>query len=365
MNVRGTLDESRLLNNSVNDEGRAHHKLNNSRNRPSTFRCTVGIPTRNRPEKIRLCLDALSNGHLRDVQVVVADSSQDKRTEEVCELYSAKLAIEYIKHDRMGGSPARNIIANFCENPVVVYIDDDVYVDKNCLIMLLNCYEDLKNDSRYLIAGAVKFLSPKSWSPLQLGKLTVDGVCYPVLDSSEADFVNSALVLVPKAVYKKIEWNDSLLRGDDVFYSLRCQRNGIKFFHCRDALALHDQEKNRPLTYWTNITADYHYIMLYKYIVVEHRFFSLVWLEVYGFIRRMLRYLTLQFDYGRSKIIDQSHITRIPAASLALAWVKGLLKFLRDLSNLLGDANKRTHLRTRCLHRKMGREESFQETRWL
>lgn len=367
MSLGSTPNKPQLLNNSMHDEASARYKLNTDGEELKTFRCSVGIPTRDRPEKIGLCLDALSNGSLKDVQVIVADSSKDKKTEQICEKYSGKLAIDYIKHDRVGGSAARNIIANFCENDVLVYVDDDVYTDRNCLMTLLKYYNDLKNNSRYLIAGTVEFSSPNGSSPSPRGmpgRFTVDGVFHLASDNYEADFVNSALLLVPKAVYKKVEWNDSLLRGDDVFYSFRCQRNGVRFFYCPNALAVHD-EADRPLKSRMNRTADAHYAMLYKCIVVEHSFSSLVLLETYGFISRAVWYLKLRFPYEGSKVVNQFPVTRIPVPQLVLAWLKGMLKFLKDLGNLLSDVNKRTHLPTKCLHRKMGGGESFQEARWL
>jgi glycosyltransferase involved in cell wall biosynthesis len=298
-------------------------------------RCSVGIPTRDRPEKMRLCLEALASGSFKDFQVIVADSSGDERTEKICEQYSDKLTINYIRHGMIGGSAARNVIANFCEDDVLIYVDDDVYVTQNCLTTLLSCYRKIKNNTECLIAGAVAFPPPQGLS--QPGKLNAWGLGYPVPDNA-ADYVYSALVLLPKAVYKKIEWNERILRSDDQFYCLRCKRNGIKLSYCRNALAIHDKQIQPRSSLMSGETSR-HYVMLYKHVVVEPCFSSFLLLETYGFIRRMLWYLQPCFYHEKSKIVKQS-------LTFVVIWLRGLIRFLRDLSFLVTDVYGRPYKRT-------------------
>lgn len=57
---------------------------------------TVIIPTRNRPELLRIALQSLVNQTCADLSVVIADNSTDERSHVVCGEFSDKLTLRYL-----------------------------------------------------------------------------------------------------------------------------------------------------------------------------------------------------------------------------------------------------------------------------
>src|SRR5581483_9986989 len=86
---------------------------------------TVVVPTRNRPDRLRTCLDALLPKLAGDDEVVVVDSaSSSPASQEV----ATALGVRVVVADRPGASYARNLGWRAATRPFVAFIDDDVEV---------------------------------------------------------------------------------------------------------------------------------------------------------------------------------------------------------------------------------------------
>src|SRR5262245_57315015 len=84
--------------------------------------CLVVVCTRNRPEKLERCLEAISRLMYATFQVLVVDNApSDCRTNEI----ASRWKVRYIQEPIIGLSRARNLGAQNCDAEIIAYIDDD------------------------------------------------------------------------------------------------------------------------------------------------------------------------------------------------------------------------------------------------
>ncbi len=101
--------------------------------------CSVVICTRNRPEKLAVCLDAVSRQEYRQFEVVVVDNApSDQRTRQLVATHNARYILEPIA----GLARARNTGARSCQTEVIAYLDDDSIPDPEWLSALLPEFRD-------------------------------------------------------------------------------------------------------------------------------------------------------------------------------------------------------------------------------
>ncbi|PWS33283.1 glycosyltransferase family 2 protein [Pedobacter paludis] len=95
----------------------------------SDKKLSVVICTRNRPQAIDDCVQALLNSNDKDFELIVIDNApDDDSTEKVIKKYPE---IKYFKEPRKGLDIARNTGARLASNEIVAYTDDDVIVEPN------------------------------------------------------------------------------------------------------------------------------------------------------------------------------------------------------------------------------------------
>jgi len=90
---------------------------------------SVIIPTYNRANILKECLDALANQELpkKDYEVIVVDDGSKDGTKEVVESFKQK-SFTYIKQDNQGQGIARNTGIAKARGDIVVFIGDDIIV---------------------------------------------------------------------------------------------------------------------------------------------------------------------------------------------------------------------------------------------
>ncbi|WP_013334394.1 glycosyltransferase [Gloeothece verrucosa] len=143
---------------------------------------TVAVCTRDRPEDIKRCLEALMNLPDDGQETIVIDNcpSTDITQKIVLENYPK---VKYIREDRPGSSAARNRALKEAKHDIVAFTDDDATPDPNWLRSLVRNFDD----PRVLcVTGQVMPLELEneaqewfeSYSPLGRGfkRLVFDGI---------------------------------------------------------------------------------------------------------------------------------------------------------------------------------------------
>ncbi|MCL1872199.1 MAG: glycosyltransferase family 2 protein [Promicromonosporaceae bacterium] len=102
---------------------------------------SVVIPTMNRPEYVRTCLEHLGRQTVPPQKVVVVDASPDTRTRDVVAGFAG---VEYLRNPKGAGATAtsRRIGSRTVTSDVVAFVDDDAYAATDWLERLLAEYAD-------------------------------------------------------------------------------------------------------------------------------------------------------------------------------------------------------------------------------
>ncbi|WNZ29237.1 MAG: glycosyltransferase family 2 protein [Candidatus Bathyarchaeota archaeon] len=284
---------------------------------------TIGIPTKNRKDKIKKCLIALQNQRFKHFCIIVVDGSDGDETQKVCSEFSKSMDLLYIKQLRPGVSYARSVIASLCQTEALLYVDDDLYLFNNAILNLLNYYNNFKSRDIRVISGTIKYYGDFT-SPI---KLDSQGKGFKS-SASEADYFLGALMLIPSAVYKNVFWARQFTTWgfEEVLFFLMCKRHGVKFSWYAELLGVHDDETMKTTRANIGTEANRAYTMLYKHFFSEPSIVGLLKLESLGF----LRYLVVNlFQYVFSPKCFFSYIS-----SYIYSWFKGHLMFLEDIKCL-------------------------------
>ncbi len=202
--------------------------------------CTIVIPTHNRPEHLRACLDALADQTEPDVPFSVVIVDDGSETPAVVERGDLPFDVRIVRLDEnVGRAAARNAGIERAESDVVIFLDDDIrpldgfvraYAERldprgsEIGIGDVRFHPDIPRDglTRYLETRGVGKLAPEEAIPYRYF-LTY----------------NSA---VPTRLLREVGGFDERLRawgGEDMELALRLERAGATFSRVPDARALH------------------------------------------------------------------------------------------------------------------------------
>lgn len=100
------------------------------------------IATRDRPEKLGSLLESLRCGTARIAEVVIVDASAGDATRELCEHFgNCAKRILYFRADEVGAGAQRNQGIKASRQPFILFVDDDVRLEPDCVASLLRAME--------------------------------------------------------------------------------------------------------------------------------------------------------------------------------------------------------------------------------
>ncbi len=102
------------------------------------MKVSVVVPTYNRKESLRKCVDALLNQNFKDYElIIVDDGSTDETDVMIKSLQEKNKNLVYLRQENKGPSVARNFGAEKSKGKIIAFTDDDCIVEKNWLKELL------------------------------------------------------------------------------------------------------------------------------------------------------------------------------------------------------------------------------------
>lgn len=132
---------------------------------------SIIIPTYNRADKIKRCLDSIENQDVQDFEVIICDDGSTDNTFEIIKPYLKKFNLLYIKCQTPSKRAAvpRNIAASFAIGEWLAFLDSDDWWYPNKLSMVLPYLkeQDAVFHGLDTFTNAEKKLSPKRGRSLQ------------------------------------------------------------------------------------------------------------------------------------------------------------------------------------------------------
>jgi len=281
-------------------------------------RLSVVIVTYNRCKDLQECLDSLFNVVNKPYEVIVVDSCSTDGTEKVKDYYP----IKFISIQEKNRQKARNVGVSVTYGDVVVFLDDDVVVDRNWSKHLVKPYEDSKVGG---VGGrVVTYGKPKGYyidvKNRVVGKVFNNGLVLGNFDTplqcpTKVDSLIGCNMSFRRDLLLKAGGFDENFKGncfrDDTDICLRVRKLGYKLMYQPKALVWH-KFKGKAVTpqwvYWYTRNNTYFY---FKNIFTQSR------LQLAFFFYRMLL-------PPRDYVLKSGIRVKLKATTLALA-LKGSL----------------------------------------
>lgn len=99
--------------------------------------CSVVIATRHRSQPLSDTLDSIASLAHRPLEIIIVDSSADSHTRDVCAAAKTALPIHYQHTTDASAARQRNLGITIARGEFVVFLDDDVVLDREFLFHLL------------------------------------------------------------------------------------------------------------------------------------------------------------------------------------------------------------------------------------
>ncbi|MBS7539982.1 glycosyltransferase [Ancylobacter lacus] len=237
---------------------------------------TIAIPTKNRPLKLRKCLDVLAKiPEIDSYDVVVCDSSDKPGVaEEVAAVCRDFPFVRTAPHDGKNVAAARNACARAARGDVIVNVDDDIYLQPDAVRELIAAYDSYQGWR--VVAGSVKW---QDWSgPV---KMRLIGYGRAVRPSEHPDFLIGAFFAYPRSLALAKPWNEQVRTSDDRFMGALWRSQKVTLGFAPKARAVHDEEHN---TYRIDHQQSHIYVNLFDAVIANPSIGRAFCYEVLGFI---------------------------------------------------------------------------------
>jgi GT2 family glycosyltransferase len=224
-----------------------------------TIGISVGVSTRNRPDALARCLDALLNGERRPAEILVIDQSDDEAVAAMLRpRRSADVPIVHVRQRPLGLSAARNEMVRRATSEVLAVTDDDCVPDKGWVAALEGAF--LRHPVPEAITGRVLALGPEQPGTyavsLRSGTVPRDftAPAIPWDVGTGANFAVRRTRLQSLGGYdQRLGAGSAGHAGEDLDVYLRLLRSGSRIRYTPDAVVYHERvtEERRMATRWS------------------------------------------------------------------------------------------------------------------
>lgn len=214
----------------------------------SSINFSVIIPTYNRPERLKTCLDSIIclNYPKERFEVIIVDDGSKKPIDNVVNAYQQQLNLTLIRQKNAGPAKARNTGANAAQGNYLAFTDDDCTLDKNWLSALENAFS---KTSKALLGGkTINALPDNPYS--SASQLLIDYLYdYYNQKSAQATFFASNNFALSRDLFEKVGQFDvtfPLAAGEDREFCDRWLFKGYSLKYVSEAIIYHYHHLSLP-----------------------------------------------------------------------------------------------------------------------
>jgi len=202
------------------------------------FNISIVIPGKNVADVIPKCIESLLE--LRKKynfkEIIFVDDNSSDSTAEIVKNYP----ITYLTSKGLGPAHARNIGWNYSKSDFIWFIDSDCYLCPETFKQMILSFQD---DSIDGVASG--YLSESKKILPNILQYELEFKYRNLLSLKNANFLPSASVIYKRSLLKKLEgFNEELILGEDVDFSLRAYSQGSKLIFNTGSRVFHHHEKN-------------------------------------------------------------------------------------------------------------------------
>lgn len=187
---------------------------------------SIIIPTHNRERQLEKCLFSIAKNTLLPQEIIIVDSSDTWQKIKALvlsfkdKLPKTKLIWRKVKHRNAAYS--RNQGVKLAKSKILIFLDDDVILDKNWLKNVLETFQKYKK--AVAVGGKILNLYPQNyWAT----------ICHLYATSHEEkqktisfhQYLPSTALAIRKKIFRKFSWNENLISAEDIDLTWKLYKN--------------------------------------------------------------------------------------------------------------------------------------------
>jgi len=222
-------------------------------------RISVLLPTYNRSHIIEEAINAILNQDFIDWELIILDDGSIDDTATICQKFvKNNEKIQYHRNEVNQGLPAnRNIGISLAQGELIFFTEDDLILDKECLKILLQTYDDLKME--YRVGGLMPRLivdlenRPKLYNcePMSFNRFTgeINNNYWIECPEVQEVITTHACSMYPKKILDEVGgYAENVYIGnyyrEETDLNFRILQNGYRFYYQSKAWAVHNVQKS-------------------------------------------------------------------------------------------------------------------------
>jgi GT2 family glycosyltransferase len=216
----------------------------------SMLNFSIIIPTYNRPERLKTCLDSLTclNYPRHQFEVIIVDDGSDHPLDVLVKSYENEMELTLIRQTNAGPAKARNTGANIAKGQYLAFTDDDCTLDQNWLSALENAFFEKPNA---LLGGKIINALPNN--PYSTtSQLIIDYLYdYYNINSVQTQFFTTNNFAVSRELFNQVGQFDISfsLAAEDREFCDRWLFSGYSLYYVPQAIVYHSHHL-RLLSFW-------------------------------------------------------------------------------------------------------------------
>ena len=191
------------------------------------MKLAICITTRNRPQELNTCLEAIWSSTVKPHSVIVSDDSAENEVREKNrQIVSQYPNTTYLLGSRLGVCANRNNAVNaVADADLVAFVDDDICIEPDFTAVAAASYKQMSRTTcNYtILTGSSRDRYDREIFP---GKLTFRGY-FKSTESPESVVIHAAVF--PRAFFKDEQWDENIFFGyEDAELCLRALKRGYR-----------------------------------------------------------------------------------------------------------------------------------------
>lgn len=204
----------------------------------SKIKASVVIPTRNRQEILKKCLEALNNQtyDYDKFEIIIVDDGSTKNNKSMIDNLNLKTNFKYYYQNQSGPAKARNNGIKNAQGEYIIFIDDDIIVNKKFIESHLNKHQENK---KVIVHGPVIYTNNLD-NPTSAEK--------KISDFSTAFFATGNASIKKEYLFKAGLFNDKFKEygWEDLELGTRLKKLNLSAVHAEEAIGYHLKYKFTP-----------------------------------------------------------------------------------------------------------------------
>ena len=249
---------------------------------------SVCVPTRNRPQYLRACLNSIQRSDLQPIEIVVSEDSDKKCVAETKRIALSFSKVKYVEGPKKGASANRNncLIHVDSKAEFVSFIDDDALMYPDFFDNILSCYRNAKKKyaTEDIIVTGSRDIG--DGSPSLPPDIDFIGSYRQKPLNSQFIAVHMISNLFPVKLFEKIRFDENIPWCNERDISLHAISIGYKIVGCPRAVVYHPiySHEGSKSNFERNFASLY-YFGLKRYWLYEHSVFRFLTFNIYVLAR--------------------------------------------------------------------------------